>query len=198
MIAEMLVREKNEAKHQILLLPGRGMEGESILKIYELAEPEAQYFALTPKDLTWYPRPMGKLDIAEAIKGMPKAVEFVEKQILEIEDRYGVKRNDLIVAGFSAGAMVALQIAARNKQPLKAVISHSGAVLDIDGLTAAKNEMPVILAHAKDDCCLTWEERYEPMKRALFNKGYHLRFYEQDSGGHKIFVPQIKEILGSL
>lgn len=186
---QMLIRLMTDGKrfglkNMIILLPGRGQSASDILDQYNFKElNETVLIAIEPA-IEWYPIPRGMDNQNEAIEGLKFAIPNLEKVISKCEKEFNIPRNKVALAGFSAGAVMAIQIAANSEQSFAAVISHAGAILDPTSLPAAKNDTPFLLLHAKDDDCFSWDERYLPMKKALIEKGYEIDTFEKENGGH--------------
>ena len=66
--------------------------------------------------------------------------------------RWGLSDKQLVVVGFSQGAMMAMYAMPRRKQACAGVIGYSGMLLDAAGLTAAGiQKMPVLAIHGDSD-----------------------------------------------
>ncbi len=66
--------------------------------------------------------------------------------------RWGLTDKQLVVVGFSQGAMMAMYAMPRRQQACAGVIGYSGMLLDAAGLTAAGiQKMPVLAIHGDSD-----------------------------------------------
>lgn len=139
-----------------------------------------------PKELTWYPQPNGINNQKEAISGMKIALEELDSWISKIQKCFSLTRKEIGIVGFSAGSVMALQLAAITKEQYAAVVSMAGAILDPDDLPEDQSQTPILLRHAIDDMCFSWEERFLPMKKALIEKNYSVFTSEKNYGGHKV------------
>ena len=66
----------------------------------------------------------------------------------------------------------------------KAVICHSGAILDPKLIPVSQKKTPFYLIHAKNDSTFDWDERFRPMKNILKRKKYNVHTAEKSSDGH--------------
>lgn len=169
----------------VFLLVGRGQSANDLISRYhEFAVlKNARLIALEPK-YEWYPMPKGSNDQAEALKGLNETVVRLEKFFSEAIKKYNITKENCILSGFSAGAVMAIQMAVTSKESYAGVISHNGAILDPDALPVAKHKTPFLVFHSKDDDCFFWDERYIPMKNALLTQEYLSTFIEEEDGKH--------------
>jgi predicted esterase len=175
------------AETAVLLLPGRGTHASTMIFEYQKFELNSVLIGLTPPNYEWYPLPQGSQNQDAAVKGIKKIIPHIFDQIARIECEYNIPQEKIVVAGFSSGGVTALQLAANiNNRSFAGVISHSGAVLDIEGLPICQKPIPILLTHCKDDTIFTWKERYLPTRLALIKKRYRVKTSECKSGGHEI------------
>lgn len=146
---------------------------------------------VTPTQFCWYPMPNGVGDQEEALQGMAHARSLVNGVMDYIEKTFHIPRENTVVLGHSAGAVMAIQTAAHSDRHYAGVISHSGAILDPDGLPLCKNKITnYLLTHNRNDIIFEWYERYLPMLDALRNKGYPVFSVEENEGHHGITEKQ--------
>ena len=117
-----------EAKKAVILLHGRGADGESILSLskylnlddYALLAPEAEAGS-------WYPYSFMASDEANkhALKQSLKTIEETWSYILDS----GISADNILLIGFSQGACLSLEFAAQNIQKPKAVIAFTGGLI---------------------------------------------------------------------
>lgn len=185
---KVLICEPEEAcLGTIVLMVGRNGRAIDLLKYYkEFCELErTRLISIEPVD-EWYPAPRSPEDQQEAIWGLKVSVPQFDTFVSEIEKDFKTDRSQIVLAGFSAGAVMAIQVAAYSENPFAAVISHNGAILAPDELPESKHKTPIFLIHSKNDECFGWEERYLPMKKALLKKGYTVELCEKEDGDHSI------------
>lgn len=186
-----VLKPEKKAKGCIVALPGRGGHGETLAKIYNdvSKKNDAPFLVigLTPRKFKWYPMPNGASDQREAVNGIERARIAIEETVYRISDKFGFSHDNIALVGFSAGAVMAIQVAVHSIEPYACVVGHSGAILDPPSLPYCHTPTPIILTHNQDDQCFSWEERYLPMKNALIDKRYKLRWIESKEGNHNIW-----------
>lgn len=179
----------------VFLLTGRGQSAEDILTKYHSFSilNEFALISIQPID-EWYPMPQGVDHQIEAVTGLKQSVSRLEDFIEKIEENLKIDRSTITLVGFSAGAVMAIQVAAQTKRPFKCVVSHNGAILEPKELPHSTHSTKYLTIHNKDDDCFSWEERYLPMKQALLNKNYDLKSLENDVGGHCLLSKDIEKV----
>jgi predicted esterase len=180
----------------ILFLPGRGGHGIQMVRKYQdvFVYPNIALMALSPMpaEYGWYPMPNGPEDQRHSVEGLKHAVDALETVLNQVEEMYGLTRDKIILAGFSAGAVVALSHHTTSKSPCAGVVSHGGAILEPNKLKKAQHKNPIVLNHAQDDFCFDWFERYLPMKEALTKKGYKVWLAERPKGNHVLMWQDVE------
>lgn len=184
----------------ILYLPGRG-GNLNAASTYQSLLPYTTVIGVQP-DREWYPAPNGPLDQREAVEGLKKAAtDFNEYVLNKICPEINIAPTEIVLAGHSAGGVVAIQAACEADWKYKAVIVHSGCVLDRNILPKKKNDVAFYFYHAMDDEVFGYKERYEPSFAALTKAGYFC--VEQNKvSGHAIvrndIVNAVDQILKAL
>jgi predicted esterase len=143
--------------------------------------------SITPKALAWYPMPNGAHDQYWALEGQERARLTIEGVVQKIESRYGIPRSKIVLCGFSAGGVMAIQVASQSATPFAGVVVHAGAILDPSALPPCQcPTTPFLLTHYQDDVIFEWRERYVPMRDALTARGYWIYVIERRVGGHTV------------
>jgi predicted esterase len=184
----VLNRDKNP-NTCILCLPGRYGHAAELCRLFyrELELKDHLIVGITPVDRSWYPMPNGIYDQDEAILGLEPAKKLLEWAVSYIENNLNVPRGNIILAGHSAGAVMAIWLAAHSETAFKGVLSFSGAILDPYMLPACQHPTTnFLLTHCRDDMIFEWYERYVPMKLALKEMGYSVWTVEEALGSHGI------------
>ena len=135
----------------------------------------------------WYPAPQGSGDQRMALNGIPHSIRIIEAVVRTIQYNWNIEKNRIVLLGFSAGGVMAIQVAAYSQDPYAGVICQSGAILSPDSLP--KCNCPTtqfLLTHSQDDCTFSWDERYTPMKKSLKYCGYNVSTVESPFGGHSL------------
>jgi phospholipase/carboxylesterase len=177
----------------IIVLPGRGQTAYNLLHGYsKFSGVPMQIIGIDPFD-EWYPIPNGENDQMNAVWGLKISVPDLDICIKKIEKDHNVNRSEIVLAGFSAGAVMAIQIASTSDEPFGGVVVHNGAILEPDKLLPSKHKTPFLLFHNQNDDCFDWKERYIPMKNAFIEKNYKIKTIENDSDGHYISKENISD-----
>ncbi len=121
-----------EARGAVVLLHGRGASAASILTLADaLGRPDLAYLAPQAEGWTWYPHSF----LAPIEANEPKlsaALAAVGRVVGRIEAA-GVGRERIVLAGFSQGACLAAEFAARNAGRRGGVVALSGGLIGPDG-----------------------------------------------------------------
>jgi predicted esterase len=120
------------AQSAMLMVHGRGATAESILSLAdELDVPGFTYIAPQAVGDTWYPYPfMTRMDrnepwLSSALSVLGGTVRWIEGQ--------GIPAEKIILLGFSQGACLATEFAARNARRYAGVVGLSGGLIGPDG-----------------------------------------------------------------
>jgi predicted esterase len=122
----------SEAKAVMVLLHGRGAGAEDILSVSaELRQQQVAYLAPQAQGFTWYPyRFLAPLEENEP--WLSSALQVISDLIEEV-GRKGFPPERLILGGFSQGACLCLEFAARHARRYAAVIGWSGGLIGPPG-----------------------------------------------------------------
>ncbi|MCC6802045.1 MAG: dienelactone hydrolase family protein [Anaerolineae bacterium] len=125
-------RRLTEARAAMIMLHGRGATTESILSLVpELEHPEIAYLAPQAAGYTWYP--FSFLEPLERNEPYLSSALGVIKQLVGRINGAGVPTSRIMLLGFSQGACLALEFAARNAARYGGVIGLSGGVIGPPG-----------------------------------------------------------------
>ncbi|CAN5850846.1 dienelactone hydrolase family protein [soil metagenome] len=118
-----------QAKAAMILLHGRGASAEDILTLtQEFDHPDFAYLAPQAADSQWYPNRF----IAPLASNEPwfsAAITKVASVLAQI-NAANIAVENVFLLGFSQGACLALEFAARHPQPYGGVIALSGALIE--------------------------------------------------------------------
>lgn len=181
----------------IVFLAGRSQQGKLLADIYKTTGEwtNTVVFGVTPQDYYWYPMPAGVDDQWDAIEGLPEARRAIEKVLSWITTTTAIPRCKTILVGFSAGGVMALEVGCKSNESFKALVCHSGAILNLNSLPFCQHSnMPVLLTHSLDDDCFEWQDRYLPMKKTLVDQGYNVHVIEREFGGHELLDEDSYEV----
>ena len=119
------------ARAAMILLHGRGATAEDIMTIAsEVHQPGWAYLAPQAAGNTWYPNPFtAPLDANEPY--LSAALDMLSRLVERVEARVPAQR--IVLLGFSQGACLTLEWAARNARRYGAVVGLSGGLIGPDG-----------------------------------------------------------------
>jgi len=110
------------------MLHGRGATAEDILSLaQEFDLPGFAYLAPQARDNTWYPNRF-LVPLAENEPWLSSALSFVGDVLAEISNA-GIPSEHVMLLGFSQGACLTLEFAARNARRYGGIIGFSGALI---------------------------------------------------------------------
>lgn len=125
-------RPLSEAEAAMVLVHGRGATAESILTLAdELGRPELAYVAPQAAGYTWYPYSfMAPMERNEPY--LSSALETLEDLLAKLAAE-GIPAERTILLGFSQGACLSLEYAARHAQRYAGVVALSGGLIGPPG-----------------------------------------------------------------
>jgi phospholipase/carboxylesterase len=120
-----------KARAAMILLHGRGASAEDIMTVgAELIQPGFAYLAPQAASNAWYPNPFtAPLETNEPY--LSSALEVVETVLARVEETIPAER--VILLGFSQGACLTLEFAARHARRYGGVVGLSGGLIGPDG-----------------------------------------------------------------
>jgi predicted esterase len=119
------------AKAAMILVHGRGASAEDIMTIAaEVQRPGFAYLAPQAANNAWYPHPF-TAPIESNEPYLSSALAMLELLVKQVEVTVPVAR--LVLLGFSQGACLTTEFAARNARRYGAVIGLSGGLIGPDG-----------------------------------------------------------------
>lgn len=122
----------NKAHAAMVMLHGRGADAQSILSLAELFEtPDIAYLAPQATGNTWYPNRF-TATIESNEPWLSSALATVGDAVANVE-RAGIPPERVVLLGFSQGACLALEYAARNARRWGGVAGLSGGLIGPDG-----------------------------------------------------------------
>jgi predicted esterase len=117
-----------EAKAAIIMLHGRGSGAQEILTLAEELPGDGFVFAAPQaNNSTWYPYSFLN-PVEQNEPGISSGLKKIKNVILELNKK-GVPKEKIILFGFSQGACLALEFAARNPERYGGVVGLSGALI---------------------------------------------------------------------
>lgn len=121
----------SRARAALLMVHGRGASAQDILSLAkELDQPGFAYLAPQAAENTWYPNRF-LAPLAENEPWLSSALTFVWSALTEITNS-GIPPERVILLGFSQGACLTLEFAARNARRYGGIVGLSGALIGPD------------------------------------------------------------------
>lgn len=198
------------AKHSIIWLHGLGADGNDFVSIVpelrlpnELAVrfifPHAPIIPVTINNgyemRAWFDIIALSREAAIDKTGIMASIQQIEN-LIEREISRGIAANNIILAGFSQGAVIALTLGLRRTTPLAGLIALSGYLPLADETmqlaNAAAKQMPIFLAHGTEDAVVPFplgKMTYATLKEAHCNISWHA--YPM---GHSVCIEEIREL----
>jgi phospholipase/carboxylesterase len=194
----------------VVLLHGYGAPGEDLVPLQRVLDvPREVRFAfpeapLSPPELAMFGgRAWWEIDVmalqraaaqgrarermAETPPGLPGARRQVDAMLTELVRELSVPEDQLILGGFSQGAMLALDVALHTDRPLAGLILLSTTYLNASvwqPLMAARVHVPVLQTHGVQDPLLSFDIATE-LRDALRAAGSKVEWVEF-RGGHEL------------
>jgi predicted esterase len=121
----------SRARAAMLMVHGRGARAEDILSLAnEFNVPGFAYLAPQAAGNTWYPNRF-LVPLVENEPWLSSALKFVDDVLTEIINA-GIPAEQIILLGFSQGACLTLEFAARNARRYGGLVGLSGALIGPD------------------------------------------------------------------
>jgi phospholipase/carboxylesterase len=175
----------------VVVLHGRGADANDLADIAPMLDGPEGYrfvFANAPKPFEPYPGmtfgwtwfdgwPPTRESIAES---RAKLLAFLD----EIVDRYPPKDGKIVLAGFSQGGMMALDVGFRTALKLRGIVVMSGAIYEeeLPGLRARRDQRVLIVHGTQDDMIPVIAARRT--RRVLEEHGIEPEYHEFAMGHH--------------
>ena len=123
----------------VIMIHGRGAGPENILELAPaLGRPDATYLAPQAANNTWYPYSF-MTEVAKNEPFLSSALSVLGSLVSEIEGA-GIRRDHIVMMGFSQGACLTTEFAIRNASRFGGFVAFSGGAIGPAGTTW--NETP--------------------------------------------------------
>lgn len=121
-----------DARLVAILLHGRGGSAADILELSrEFSAADVAYLAPQASGHTWYPHSF-LAPVAQNEPGLSSALGVIDGLIVDLRER-GVPSHRVALIGFSQGACLALEFAARHPRRYAAIAALTGGLIGADG-----------------------------------------------------------------
>jgi phospholipase/carboxylesterase len=182
----------------VVFLHGYGADGKDLIDLanpFSMAMPNATFISpdaphpctMSPSGREWFP-------IDQIPTGAIKASENLISLIQDEAKSLNLSFKDVILIGFSQGAMMSLQCLLINNQQFSAIIGYSGALRE-ENVEAAHNQIingkhnfantPVLLIHGEKDEVVPFQSLINS-KNLLNNIGFNIQTLSRPNLGHGI------------
>jgi len=182
----------------VVFLHGYGADGKDLIDLanpFSMAMPNATFISpdaphpctMSPSGREWFP-------IDQIPTGAIKASENLIFLIQDEAKSLNLSFKDVILIGFSQGAMMSLQCLLINNQQFSAIIGYSGALRE-ENVEAAHNQIingkhnfantPVLLIHGEKDEVVPFQSLISS-KNLLNNIGFNIQTLSRPNLGHGI------------
>jgi phospholipase/carboxylesterase len=117
------------AKAAVVMLHGRGAEAENMLELAEvLAQPDLAYLAPQAQDRSWYPYSfLAPIDRNEPF--LSSALNMLARLLDRLDSEHHLGADQIVLLGFSQGACLTVEYAARNARHYGSVMVLSGGLI---------------------------------------------------------------------
>ena len=187
-----------KSSNLVVFLHGYGADGKDLIDLanpFAMAMPNASFIspdapnpcAMSPSGREWFP-------IDQIPIGAIKASESLLYLIQTEAQNLGLSFKEVILIGFSQGAMMSMQCLLINKYQFGAIIGFSGA-LRIENIEAANNQIikgkhiynntPVLLVHGEQDEVVPFQSLMNS-KNLLNQVGFDVKTLSRPNLGHGI------------
>ena len=182
----------------VVFLHGYGADGKDLIDLanpFSMAMPNATFISpdaphpctMSPSGREWFP--IDQIPIG-AIKASENLISLIQDEAKSLNLSF----KDVILIGFSQGAMMSLQCLLINNQQFSAIIGYSGALRE-ENVEAAHNQIingkhnfantPVLLIHGEKDEVVPFQSLISS-KNLLNNIGFNIQTLSRPNLGHGI------------
>jgi len=108
----------------------------------------------------------------------------------ELVERYPTPEGKIVVAGFSQGGMMAIDVGFRTKQKIAGIIDMSGAIYEDDA--PPLRDLPLLIIHGTEDDMIPLSAA-QRTRFILEQHGVHPEYHEFPMGHH--VTPESMEVV---
>lgn len=201
------------ATKTVMILHGFGADMNDLAPLHSHLDPDQQFNWIFPNGIVkvpigphvsgraWFPIRMAEIEAA-AMRGevldlaetSPEGLGEAEKRIKSLINFLRIEPKQLILGGFSQGAMMTCQVALTMDTDVGGMILFSGTCINLkvwEENASRHKVIPFIQSHGKEDSILGFKhaQRLHTVLTASGLKGNFFPF----GGGHEIPLPIIRE-----
>lgn len=187
----------DEAKAAMILIHGRGATAPSILELANpLYHPDFAYLAPQAADNTWYPYSFLS-PIENNEPGISSGLGAIAELVKQIGEA-GIPTENIIIGGFSQGACLTSEFAARNARRYGGLLAFSGGLIGPPGTPrdyeGSLEGTPVFLGCSNVDFHVP-EERVHETTTTFEKMGANVTERIYPNMGHTIIQDEIDEAM---
>jgi len=203
---QILAEPTGNATGAIVWLHGLGADGHDFVPVIEeLNIPEGLRFVFPHAEVrpvtinggaemrAWY-----DIDMSAPLAGTEDIRESAARldSLVQAQLEQGISANNIVVAGFSQGGVIALQHGLRSNRKLGGIMALSTYVHDpehlIDEITLDSLEAPIFMAHGIGDPMIPIT-RAITSREALLGLNYQVEWHEYQMG-HQVCIEELHDI----
>jgi phospholipase/carboxylesterase len=185
----------------VILLHGYGSNGADLISLapyWRQAVPDALFLAPNapeqipgmPGGYQWWD--LSTRDRASRAAGAARAAPVLDAFIDQQLERYGLTEDRLVLAGFSQGTMMALQVGPRRERQIAGIIGYSGMLADVGSLSRDPHtKPPILLVHGSADPTIAVSS-YHEAKTELERLGFDVSGHVSAGLGHSVDMPGLE------
>ncbi len=199
-----------DAKTTVVLLHGFGAPGDDLVALapfigaraastrFVFPEAPIELGGLYGDSRAWWLLDLARLEAdlrsgkpsdrsGELPEGLPAARDHVTRLLDQLQARFSIANEDLVLGGFSQGAMLSLDVALHRETPPSALILMSGTLIAESAWAPRMAKLagvPIIMSHGRNDALLPYAVA-ERLRDKLVAAGAQVE-WQPFVGGHEI------------
>jgi len=173
----------------VVIMHGRGADANDLADIAPMIDgPRGYRFIFPNAPNAWEAAPGMTFGFTwfEGLPPEPKSLQSARRIVLQFVDevvkRFPTPRGKVVLAGFSQGALMALDAGLRTSQPVAGIVAMSGALYeqDLPDLSTRK-DLPVLIIHGTADEMIN-VNMARRARRVLEQNGLQPKYHEFPMG----------------
>jgi phospholipase/carboxylesterase len=202
---EFLVVQREQSHLTVVLLHGFGADMENLAGLVSLLDPQKQWNWVLPNGIidvplgydvgkAWFPIRVSEIERAAASgKGLtldsvlPDGMKVASQRLRELMSALHLKPENLVIGGFSQGAMMSVECALSLPSPVRGLMLFSGTLVnggEWRKLSRERGAIPYIQSHGRQDPVLAVQGA-RMLNDVLKEAGWPGEYHEFD-GVHEI------------
>lgn len=185
----------------MIMIHGRGASAKGMFPLADqFAQPDFYYAVPQAQDNTWYPYNAFLEPIEKNQPGLSSGLQLIQ-DLLDSMTQEGIPKEKIILLGFSQGACLASEFAARHPRRLGGVVVFSGGLIgptiSLENYSGSMEKTPVFIGCSDNDPYVP-NERLEVTSFVFekLNADVNKQIYK--GKGHSINEEEIKQVRGMM